>query len=753
MVNKTLKAYNMNFSNKNLIQFLFFTCRSKRIPVCFMLTGAIILSSISSMYAQSLDVFNKDARYGWLQSSRVFLLDAYQPPFAPELEYDVESWVETMVDMNVNVLRFPTMGKYATIQGVRFSRHADQGERDLLLETIEACKPKGIKVIPYISTGHKLAWSMVTEDFPGYGQKTSPGGKPARDHMYVGEDHGTVCWMGPYREAYLDYVEHVVRDYDIDGIYFDAWRPFYFWPGKKLCYCDGCQTGFRKATGLTIPYRENDEDYTSEELNTIDKYHHWYEEIYMTEVVEEVREIVKSHKDIPLISNINDPRLMANQDPRVLKNMDAFLYERGHSMLERAEGVGVPRSVGFHVWPYVGVYHNWPRLAFQGINYQQEIFTNLMFGGGSIIAQPTGYVEHPEYREYVRFPFGIIKKHEKIFEGLESVPYVGVVFAYDSPKDHVQSGWLTGTTDARTSTRGAFSACLYNHVQVGAISEFILDDPEKLKKYPILYLANIPYLSNGRIKNIIDYVANGGQLIASYATSLFDAKGKKQSRFGLEELFRVRPIDPEGELADIIESYRAMVGGPNDLYLQARNDTRLFPAWYYEPVEVLDGGEVLMDIVTGHDRRRILPGLVISDHGKGKVIYCSNALESLYDYEGAAIVGELMEKMVETVSGNEPPYRLDAPAGLLANLAEKENLMVLHLTNWTGNKFEKPWINEYYLAPVENVRVIIHIPEHKRIKSVSLLVEADYEKRITGSNLEIVLPRVDAYQAIAVEME
>ncbi|MGI6574209.1 MAG: hypothetical protein ACOX19_12640 [Fermentimonas sp.] len=711
------------------------------------------MSSISSMYAQSLDVFNKDARYGWLQSSRVFLLDAYQPPFAPELEYDVESWVETMVDMNVNVLRFPTMGKYATIQGVRFSRHADQGERDLLLETIEACKPKGIKVIPYISTGHKLAWSMVTEDFPGYGQKTSPGGKPARDHMYVGEDHGTVCWMGPYREAYLDYVEHVVRDYDIDGIYFDAWRPFYFWPGKKLCYCDGCQTGFRKATGLTIPYRENDEDYTSEELNTIDKYHHWYEEIYMTEVVEEVREIVKSHKDIPLISNINDPRLMANQDPRVLKNMDAFLYERGHSMLERAEGVGVPRSVGFHVWPYVGVYHNWPRLAFQGINYQQEIFTNLMFGGGSIIAQPTGYVEHPEYREYVRFPFGIIKKHEKIFEGLESVPYVGVVFAYDSPKDHVQSGWLTGTTDARTSTRGAFSACLYNHVQVGAISEFILDDPEKLKKYPILYLANIPYLSNGRIKNIIDYVANGGQLIASYATSLFDAKGKKQSRFGLEELFRVRPIDPEGELADIIESYRAMVGGPNDLYLQARNDTRLFPAWYYEPVEVLDGGEVLMDIVTGHDRRRILPGLVISDHGKGKVIYCSNALESLYDYEGAAIVGELMEKMVETVSGNEPPYRLDAPAGLLANLAEKENLMVLHLTNWTGNKFEKPWINEYYLAPVENVRVIIHIPEHKRIKSVSLLVEADYEKRITGSNLEIVLPRVDAYQAIAVEME
>ena len=196
-------------------------------------------------------------------------------------------------------------------------------------------------------------------------------------------------------------------------------------------------------------------------------------------------------------------------------------------------------------------------------------------------------------------------------------------------------------------------------------------------------------------------------MIASYATSLYDAIGNKQSRFGLDYLFKVRPVDPGSDLANIMNSYKAMVGGPNDLYLLTRNDTRLFPAWYYEPVEVLDGGEVRMDIVTGHNRRRILPGLVVSDYGKGKVIYCSNALESLYDYEGAGIAGELMQKMVETVSANEPPYRLDAPAGLFANLTEKENLMVLHLTNWTGNKFEKPWINEYYLAPVENVRVII----------------------------------------------
>src|SRR5690606_33312077 len=116
--------------------------------------------------------------------------------------------------------------------------------------------------------------------------------------------------------------------------------------------------------------------------------------------------------------------------------------------------------------------------AFQGIDYQQEIFTNLMFGGGSIIAQPTGYIYDKTNRHYVSYPFGIIKKNEEVFEGLENVPYVGVVFAYESPQEHIRRGWLSGITNARTSTRGAFSACLNTHTQVGSVSEFILDQPD-----------------------------------------------------------------------------------------------------------------------------------------------------------------------------------------------------------------------------------------------------------------------------------
>src|SRR5215472_309616 len=153
----------------------------------------------------------------WMQTARVFLIDAYEPPFATRLEFDARALIETMDAMHANTVRIATMGKFALIPGVRFTPHPELGNRDVLAETIAAAKPRGIRVVPYISTSHKLAWSMVTRDHPEYAQRTSPGGGPARSHMYTGEDHGTVCWNTPYRQAYLVLVEHVVRDYEIAG--------------------------------------------------------------------------------------------------------------------------------------------------------------------------------------------------------------------------------------------------------------------------------------------------------------------------------------------------------------------------------------------------------------------------------------------------------------------------------------------------------------------------------------------------------
>jgi len=720
-----------------------------------------MLSYSGLTYSQPIQNSAKDGQFEWIRTARVFLVDAYLPPFVPKLEYDAELLAQTMEDMHANVVRIGTMGKYATIQGIRFSTHPDQGNRDLLKETIAACKPRGIRVVPYISTGHKLAYSMISNDYPEYARQKYPNAPPERRQMFVGEDLATVCWMTPYRQAYWDYVEHVVRDYDIDGMYFDTWWIFNFWGGMKVCYCDGCQKGFLAYSGKKLPYHENEQDYTEEELALIEEYQDWYWEDYIG-FIYKLKDMIKSYKDVPIIFNIVNPKKIAKLDPRIIPLNDAVLYERGQTILERAEGVSLALSLGFGVWPYVGVYNQWPRVIYNGYLYQQQILINAMFGAGSIVAQPYAYTAQTENRRYVSDPFRLIETHENDFVGFRNYPFVAVVYGLEGPKQLEQDNWWW-PTNSRTASLGAFAGCLYNHIQVSSIHEKVLDDPDLLSKYRVLYLADIMRLNQKQIENVKDFVREGGGLVASFGTSLYDNDMKEQQQFGLEELIHVHPLEHTAELDSLMDWYDCMLGGPDDLYLLANNqnsaklgqywENRLVPLWFYKPVRVMPGGTVLMDIVTGDGHNPILPGLVISNYGKGKVIYSASALESLYFGDRPYILGDLIRTMVGLVEPEPAPYTLEAPASLITNLTQKENRWVIHLTNWTGNKFEKDRINEYYLAPVENVRLQIHIPEGKKVSNVSTLVKADFKKKITGQNLEMFFPRIESYQAVEVDFE
>jgi len=704
------------------------------------LTICLFLLVFPGAFAADLD---------WIQAARVFLIDAYQPPLAPKLEYDAEALARTMVKMDANTVRIATMGKYAMIQGVRFSPHPELGNRDVLAATIAACKPRGIRTVAYISTGHKLAWSMVTRDYPAYAQQVRPGGGPDRQHMYVGEDHGTVCWNTPYRKAFLDLVEHVVRDYEVDGVYFDTWVPFYFWPGMKLCYCDGCRSGFQQASGKVLPWHEREGDYTEQEREVIAEYHKWYHEQLMG-VLQEVRRIVKAHKDIPLIYNLNNGDNMENADPRILKAMDAFLYERGHSLLERAQGVSVARARGLGVWPYVGTYDNWPRVIPHGLDYQQETFATAAFGGAPIIAQPYAYVMQPENRHWVSLPFSILKHFERGLQGAENVPYIGVVQATRNPAGHAQTGWFW-SADVRSSTLGAFSACLYGHLQVSCVPQTLLDEPERLARYPVLYLADVPQLTPRRRENLERYVASGGGLLACFGTSLYGPGGERQDRFDLETLLRVRPLHPQAELAETLKSYRCMTGGPNDLYLapHGASDGPLVPIGYFEPVEVLEGGSTMMDIVTGDGRRPILPGVVTSTHGKGRVVYLASSLESLYSQTKESVLGNCLRKLVESAAAAPLPYRVTGPSTLVANLTQNGSRRVLHLLNWTT----EPDNESGYLPPIENVSTRLRVPEGRQVRHLAGFPETSFQHKQSGQELELRFPRIEAYEGISFDLQ
>ncbi|MFC2125700.1 beta-galactosidase trimerization domain-containing protein [Bacteroidota bacterium] len=724
----------------------------------FLLIIPLLVLIGNSLMAQP----TSKSTYDWLRHARIFIADAYTYPFFPKIEFNAEKMAETMVDMHANTLRIATSGSCNNlIPGTEFGVAPDLGDRDILAESVAACKPRGIRVVPYLRTGGPIPTVIMK---PEWAQRANPAGEIISSvDLGMGTKFSTLCWNTPYRQAFYDLVEKVVSQYDVDGVYFDSWAPFYAFSRQKgyyVCYCEGCKKGLKDATGLELPYRENDDEYTKEDLTVFERYRDWYME-ELVEAFEETKRIIKSYKDIPLIFNINNPAWITERfDPRIVDGSDAFLYERGESMLERVEGTSLAVAHGLAVWPYVGVYDGYPRIVHYKYELQQEIYTTIAFGGSPILYHTYFFVNHPEGRGPIKEAFRVLDENSSYIENFNPYNYCAVVWNHTDPPGHDFDGWLW-ETNARNSTSGAFAACIHNHVQATSLLKGDLDNPDILSRYKVLYLPDICYISDTQAENIKNFVNNGGGLVMTYATSLYDEEGKKRSDFSLGELAKIQYLKPDEQMTEKM-SENLIFGSVWDLYMKTREGQsvikpplteNLIPTHLYETVKPLPGGTIAADIVIGTDNEPIFPGLIVSSYGKGKVAYIPAALGAMYLQTHIREFADFLKNVIEYVSPEAVPYEIDAPSSLIANMTENGSVNVLHLINWTGCKFEKPLQTVYYIPPIKDVTVKYKIPNDKEVKKIKLFVPAEFSQHIEKDILYIKLPRIEKYQGIAIEME
>lgn len=717
-----------------------------------------LLYIITALYFASTGCVKAQApgRYDWISHARIFIIDGYTYPLMPKLEFDAEKLAETMADMHANVLRIATSG-YCDwlIPGTQFKTSAYLGDRDILDECIKACKPRGIKVVPYLRTGGPIRTEIMD---PEWVQRITPDGKPC-SYWDLGDMASPTCWNTSYRDAFYDYVKIIVNKYDIDGIYFDSWFPFYGFNGP-VCYCEGCKRGFRKASGKEIPYKANPKDYTPEELKDIESYRTWYRN-ELAGIFTVAKKIVKSYKDIPLIYNINNPSRIINEDTSILNGSDAFLYERGRTMAERAEGVSLATAHGLAVWPYAGTYDPFPRIPHYNHELVQEIYTTVAFGGSPVLYHTYFFAEHPESRGLVRDAFTILDRNDMFVKGFRSDEFCAVVWSNTDPPGHEVKAFVWNN-NARMNSLGAFTACMNSHIQVSSLLQMDLDNFDILKKYKVLYLPDICYLSDKQVENITRFVEEGGGLVMTYATSLYNEKGERRTDFALGSLAKIRYKKPDEGLSVKISKHQTY-GGVWDLYLKTRQGQeiiksplagRLIPTHLYETVEVLPGGKIVADLVSGTGEEPIVPGLIVSGYGKGKVAYLAGASDALYYQTSMKELSDLMTDVIKYVSPSELPYEIEAPRNaLISNMTVNGNTRVFHLINWSGSKDEKMLQNVYYIPSLEDIKIRFRIPEGKKVREIKLFVPGEFSQKKSGDILSVNILKLNNYQGVIIELE
>ena len=155
------------------------------------------------------------------------------------------------------------------------------------------------------------------------------------------------------------------------------------------------------------------------------------------------------------------------------------------------------------------------------------------------------------------------------------------------------------------------------HIPYKAIVDKDIQSSNLSSKAKTIIMMNVGLLSDKETEVIREFVKNGGTLIASAETSLYNERGIKRSNFALADLFGC--------------NYKRLVKGKSTLQLKKKfpvlgditgaiNQPDGFCA-----VESTSSAKILGDLQKGNAR---FPGLLFNTYGKGKVIYFAGPPEA-----------------------------------------------------------------------------------------------------------------------------
>src|SRR5262249_28456982 len=134
------------------------------------------------------------------------------------------------------------------------------------------------------------------------------------------------------------------------------------------------------------------------------------------------------------------------------------------------------------------------------------------------------FVESANREEYLKLHVANVQAREKWWIKSEPVPYIGIVAS-----EQTRTLYAQGALPIYFShTLGAFRAIFEKHWPVRVLTEEDLEDAE-LHGVRVLILPNVVSLSDRAVEVIRRYVRQGGGLVASFETSLYDENFQKRA--------------------------------------------------------------------------------------------------------------------------------------------------------------------------------------------------------------------------------
>jgi len=292
-------------------------------------------------------------------------------------------------------------------------------------------------------------------------------------------------------------------------------------------------------------------------------------------------------------------------------------------------------------------------------------------------------------------------------------------------------------------------------------------DSDHVSQFRTLILPNIACLSDEQCRQITAFVRNGGGIVATLETSLYNERGERRSDFGLASLFgasfagRVEgPMlnsylnlqkDPSSNVHPLLAGIgdtRRIINGTHQVHVTAAGTSLPAPLLIEPTYPDLPMEAVYPRANTTHD-----PGVFLREEGKGRVVYFPGNIDRTF-WEVLAGDHALLLRNAVLWASNEPaPLQVEGKGVLDVALWSQKDSVTAHLVNLTNPMMLKGPVRE--IIPISKQTVRIRLPKSSRGVSKARLLVAGKEVpfREESGAIVVEVPTIELHEVIALDLK
>jgi hypothetical protein len=566
------------------------------------------------------------------------------------------------------------------------------------------------------------------------------------------------CALGPYNFEFMTEVtREIVRDYQVDGIFSNRWQ------GSGVCYCESCQTQFRKFCGMEIPRTGNPQDAA---------YRNWIE--WSNGRLFELwrlwdGEIRKINPQARFIANSGGGS-MTTLDMRTISELTPTLFadrQSRHGLMPPwANGKnGKEFRATFGRKPIVGIAsigfddeHRWKDSVTSEAELRIWLADGIANGLRPWVCKFSGTLYDRRWLPVVEKVYDWHWRNERYLRNETNLARVAMVYSQ-------QTGTYYGGGQKRRRVEdhelGMYQALVEGRIPFEMVHDRMLA-PEQIDRFRLLILPNVAALSDAQCEQLRAYVKRGGCILATFETSLYDEWGKRRGDFGLSEALGVH-FGGRVE-RDIKNSYmrvEAQTGHPVIRGLE--NAGRIINTVQRVDVKPLESvancpltripsyPDLPMEEVYPRLTKTDVPEIYLQEFGKGRVVYFPGDIDRTYWEVLATDHGALLRNAIAWALGEEPVVTVEGAGLLDVSLWRQTSSMTVHLVNLTNPMMMKGPYRELIGAPPQ--KVTLRLPEQASAKAIKLLVaDRTPQTRARNGSITIEVPSILDHEVVAIDL-